>query len=61
MLQINVGRARAAHDAANAVAEKMHVDILLFQEPNRRGAEFNEWVIDENVDVAVCVGHKKFG
>lgn len=42
------------HDTARAGAQRMGVNLVLFQEPDKKNAEVNAGIVDEKVDVAVA-------
>lgn len=61
ILQINVGRARRAHDVAYATAIKEDIDIIFIQEPNKKIVKNMGLISDTRQDVAVLVLNKKVG
>lgn len=56
--QLNLGRARAAHDAAFADAQKNKVDMMMISEPNVKVATGKKWIIDKKGDVAIAFLNK---
>lgn len=53
---------------ASAVQKRLGVDLVLFQEPNKKRAAVNGWIVDEKMGVTECcrnekwaqsIGHKK--
>lgn len=57
ILQINLGRARAAHDVAHATAKREKVDIILASEPNKKIIK-RCGLTDEREDAAVILVNK---
>lgn len=60
-LQINVGRARVAHDVAEAVARRRGVDVILYQEPNKKISENQGVLTDTRTDTAIYCLNKPLG
>ncbi|KAG5858211.1 hypothetical protein JTB14_017968, partial [Gonioctena quinquepunctata] len=52
-LQINPGRTKAAHDAANLVISEKKIDLLIVSEPNKKIVSVRNWLTDKKLDVAV--------
>lgn len=44
---------RKEHDVTQAVAYRLGVDVLYFQERNKKVIENRKWMCDENTEVAV--------
>lgn len=44
---------KAAHDIVHATADKLDVNIVVFQEPNKKLKSDLTWVYDTKIDVAV--------
>lgn len=61
ILQINVDRARAAHDLAYATANKIGADMMIISEPNKKAARNRAVITDEREDVAIICLNKKIG
>ncbi|XP_057666046.1 uncharacterized protein LOC130899891 [Diorhabda carinulata] len=61
VLQINVGRARLAHDLTHAKAAQLEVDLLIVSEPNKKLTEGGGWVQDKRKDVAVLFRNRDIG
>ena len=59
VLQTNLGRARASHDLAYAIALERNVDILIVGEPNKKLTRDSKWIVDNGQDVAVWFVSKK--
>ncbi|KAK9696188.1 hypothetical protein QE152_g32069 [Popillia japonica] len=55
ILQINVGRAYAAHDMAYATAKQQDMDILFVCEPNKKRVKDTNWIKDTRTDVAALI------
>lgn len=58
MVQLNLGRARAAHDLAYANAMKNKVDIMMISEPNKKICSQKGWYADGRRDVAIKIVNK---
>lgn len=59
LLQINLGRARAAHDLVIETALAKEVDIIMASEPNKKIAERGRWLKDQRGDAAILVRNKQ--
>lgn len=55
ILQVNLGRASAAHDMAWATAMASSTDVLIITEPNKKLCEKNKWYTDKKKDVAIAL------
>lgn len=55
ILQVNLGRARAAHDLMWATAVKEGIDVVVISEPNKRICAQRGWITDMNGDMAVAI------
>ncbi|XP_057666774.1 uncharacterized protein LOC130900280 [Diorhabda carinulata] len=61
VLQINVGRARLAHDLTHVKAAELEADLLVVAEPNKKLTEGCGWVQDKSKDVAVFFRNRDVG
>lgn len=61
ILQVNLGRGKAAHDLAFLTSEEEDVDVLVVAEPNKKIASGRRWIADGNLDVAVYFVNKNVG
>lgn len=59
ILQINLGRARAAHDLTHATARKIEADFIVVSEPNKQISKGNKWIKDINGDAAIYCCNSK--
>jgi len=55
ILQINVDRKRAAHDALYSIATRRNADVLVVAEPNKKLSKQQQWYVDERGDAAIAV------
>ena len=53
--QVNTDRARATHDLIHALTRTNNVDIVVYNELNKKMAARHKWCIDRRVDVAIDV------
>lgn len=61
ILQINTDRVRTAYDAAIATADRLKVDLVFMQEPNKLRVSNSNFIRDEKSDVAVYLRNKNAG
>lgn len=61
LLQINLGRARAAHDMMNVMADRINADLIVVPEPNKKIAKGERWITDVRADVGVLVRNRMCG
>ncbi|XP_072403173.1 uncharacterized protein [Diabrotica undecimpunctata] len=61
ILQVNVGRARRAHDLIYAKACKLNIDLLIVPEPNKKITTGGGWIQDEGKNVAVLIKNRDVG
>lgn len=61
VLQINLGRGRAAHDLAFLTAEEEKADIIVVSEPKKKLVTSGRWLTDQNKDVAIYIRTKNVG
>ncbi|KAG5861807.1 hypothetical protein JTB14_031497 [Gonioctena quinquepunctata] len=59
ILQTNLGRNRAAHDAAFATATEIDADIIVVSEPNKNICNGRGWYADTAKDVAVYIRNNR--
>lgn len=60
LLQVNVGRSRAATDLALATAQEKEADVLVLIEPNVRKVQGSPWLQDRRCDVAINLLNRNF-
>lgn len=60
-LQTNIGRSRAAHDIAYAVAKEKNIDIIIISEPNINIAKSQNLITDNRMDVAILILNRNIG
>lgn len=60
-IQINTGRAGAAHDLAYREALQRRADILIISEPNKKLAKRQQYIADERLDVAAYILNRNVG
>lgn len=53
LLQINLGRRKAAHDMAFMTAAEKQIDIIVTSEPNKKIIKGRGWIADQSGDVAI--------
>ncbi|KAJ8977860.1 hypothetical protein NQ317_004768 [Molorchus minor] len=61
VLQTNLGRCRAAHDIAYAVAGEKKADIIIISEPNVKLVSSHNYLVDNRKDVAIQIRNKHVG
>ncbi|XP_072400890.1 uncharacterized protein [Diabrotica undecimpunctata] len=61
ILQVNVGRARRAHDLIYAKACKLNIDLLIVPESNKKITTGGGWIQDEGKNVAVLIKNRDVG
>ena len=54
-LQVNTGRMRDSHDIIEVEACKRGVDVLIISEPNKTVAKQKQWLVDDEVNVALVI------
>ena len=57
VLQVNLNRCRVAHDLLEVTVAEWKIDICIISEPNRDLAAKENWLVDENVDVAIWLSN----
>ncbi|XP_072400842.1 uncharacterized protein [Diabrotica undecimpunctata] len=58
ILQVNVGRAKTAHDLLLAKALALNADLIIVPEPNKNIVKKNGWITDTRSDVAIYINNK---
>ena len=58
-LQVNVNRCRAAHSVLEQDEREYHTDITLMIEPNKKIAVRQDWITDDQIDVAIKINTQK--
>lgn len=61
VMQVNLGRARNAHDVALATARKEEIDLLIISEPNKKIAENRKFLCDTEKDISVQILNQDVG
>lgn len=61
ILQTNLGRCRAAHDIADAVAAEKEIDLVIISEPNVNLVRKGKLLSDNRTDVAISVKNRNVG
>lgn len=61
ILQLNLGRGRAAHYLAFLTLDEEEVDVLVVAEPNKKIVSGTRWLADSRRDVGIYFRNKKVG
>ncbi|XP_072398241.1 uncharacterized protein [Diabrotica undecimpunctata] len=58
ILQVNIGRAKAAHDLIHSKALEINADLIIVPEPNKNIVRKFGWITDTRSDVAIFLLNK---
>lgn len=61
ILQVNLGRSRAAHDILCATMCEKQIDLAIISEPNIKASENNGYIMDRKKNVAIYIRNKNIG
>ena len=61
IIQININRCKAAHGLLEQFIKEKRIDLVVIIEPNKRIATSSDYIVDNNVDVAIKVVNKNLG